>query len=652
MSKNCYKFVAWAVVLLFVLPQVVMAQSYVGPEKCLTCHNNPALGDKTGWRTSMMANGYSYVPDDSHSMNDLTGVVCDANENGVDDFIDGLDFNTISSAFDPFKPNAPILAYSAETGYTMTIGDVTHKVYMTYGGSGLYKQRYMLKINTPEGESNDYYISPIQYNEKTHAYVQYHANDWWDFNNNNEPKVFSTRSEAATNSRSLAKGCSGCHMTGLEVQQTADGEWVSSGAGVEDPAPYASLNNVFDIDGDGDLDQINTTCERCHGPGGDHAATGDKTKIINPRNLTTEQATNMCGMCHARGKSLPNHTFGYPFDDANLTSWSPGDLVADFYSDGAGRWPDGSSVQHHQQFNDFITTEKSIFQFDPITCYNCHDIHNTVKHHIRTEIVEEDSLGADLAIATENDNNTLCLACHATFGDFADIPKEWVADYANHVNDIAPIVSTHTHHPYDPEGTGASRCSKCHNPKMAKSAIAYDIHSHTFEVISPENTTFYQPQGGMPNSCAVSCHQQEAFPNFGVDVSNDDIAKWDEASDIALADTLMHYMGPGGVWWDTGFPLAVEEVPDVVPTTFMLQQNYPNPFNPGTTIEFDIPQNGYVTMRVYNVLGQKVATLVNKPLDQGRYSVTFDGSGLATGVYVYRLQVNDRTEVKKMVLSK
>ena len=130
-----------------------------------------------------------------------------------------------------------------------------------------------------EGESADYYITPVQYNDVTDGYTTYHPEAWYD--GSNMPIVFVTKAEASANSRSLAKGCSGCHTTGLELEQDMNGEWLMSGAGVENEADYADFNNVMDIDGDGDLDQINTTCESCHGPGGEHAAAGDKTKIIN-----------------------------------------------------------------------------------------------------------------------------------------------------------------------------------------------------------------------------------------------------------------------------------------------------------------------------------------------------------------------------------
>ncbi len=151
---------------IFLIAGMSFAQTYVGPEKCLQCHNNAGLGDATGWRTSMHANGYSVVLDDDHQMEDLYGVVNDYDENGTDDFHDGLNFNNINSVFDDFKPNAPVLAYDGTNGYTIQMGETVHKVYLTYGGSGLYKQRYMLKINTAEGESADFYASPVQYNEK------------------------------------------------------------------------------------------------------------------------------------------------------------------------------------------------------------------------------------------------------------------------------------------------------------------------------------------------------------------------------------------------------------------------------------------------------------------------------------------------------
>jgi hypothetical protein len=277
------------------------------------------------------------------------------------------------------------------------------------------------------------------------------------------------------------------------------------------------------------------------------------------------------------------------------------------------------------------------------------DVHNTEKHHIRTEIEEEDSTGAPITIVTENDNNTLCLACHATHGDFENIPKEWVADYQNHINDIGTIVSAHTNHDYDPDGSGESRCSKCHQPKTAKSAVNYDIHSHSFEPIAPEKTKIFE----MPNSCAVSCHRDienggSPLFNIGVDA---DLGDWTETTDIALADTLMHWYGPGGLWWDHVVSVEKSDDPSI-PENYLLSQNYPNPFNPSTKIEFSVPVESNVSIVVYDLVGREVATLVNENMPSGNYSLTWNAAGLTSGVYFYRMESQNYVEVKKMIMMK
>ncbi len=108
----------------------------------------------------------------------------------------------------------------------------------------------------------------------------------------------------------------------------------------------------------------------------------------------------------------------------------------------------------------------------------------------------------------------------------------------------------------------------------------------------------------------------------------------------------------------SGTPVLVEEdfatsVPEsAVPISFELTQNYPNPFNPSTTIRFSLPQREHVTIKVFNVLGREVATLVDQELNRGKHVVTFDGKDLASGLYFYKLQAGQFTQVKKMILIK
>ena len=89
-----------------------------------------------------------------------------------------------------------------------------------------------------------------------------------------------------------------------------------------------------------------------------------------------------------------------------------------------------------------------------------------------------------------------------------------------------------------------------------------------------------------------------------------------------------------------------------VPSGFKLSQNYPNPFNSVTTIPFSVSRNSYVQLKVYNSLGQEVATLVNEEKPAGNYQVEFNASNLPSGVYLYRLEAGDFVQTKKMVLVK
>jgi len=86
--------------------------------------------------------------------------------------------------------------------------------------------------------------------------------------------------------------------------------------------------------------------------------------------------------------------------------------------------------------------------------------------------------------------------------------------------------------------------------------------------------------------------------------------------------------------------------------SYSLSQNYPNPFNPSTTIEFSLQKAGMTKLDVYNILGQKVASLVNENLNVGQHSVSFNASNLSSGIYLYRLSSGNYTEVKKMILLK
>ncbi len=105
------------------------------------------------------------------------------------------------------------------------------------------------------------------------------------------------------------------------------------------------------------------------------------------------------------------------------------------------------------------------------------------------------------------------------------------------------------------------------------------------------------------------------------------------------------------VFINTSISLSGVGEPEL-PVTFALFQNYPNPFNPATQISFDLPQTSHVLLNVYNVLGQNVATLIDREMEAGNHVFEWDGSNQASGVYFYRLTTGDYTATKKMLMLK
>ncbi len=90
-----------------------------------------------------------------------------------------------------------------------------------------------------------------------------------------------------------------------------------------------------------------------------------------------------------------------------------------------------------------------------------------------------------------------------------------------------------------------------------------------------------------------------------------------------------------------------------LPKTFGLAQNYPNPFNPTTTIEFSVPKTEFVTLKIYNLLGQEVANLVSEKLTAGKYKYDWDAGRLASGVYLYQLKTDQGfSQTRKLILMK
>lgn len=122
-------------------------------------------------------------------------------------------------------------------------------------------------------------------------------------------------------------------------------------------------------------------------------------------------------------------------------------------------------------------------------------------------------------------------------------------------------------------------------------------------------------------------------------------------SDVC-ADTIIINGTQTGVGTFCNAPVAVESDSISIPDKFELSQNYPNPFNPSTIIRYQLPMAGHISLKVYDVLGNEVATLVNEDKPTGSYKAEFDASNLSSGIYFYKIQAENFIETKKMLLLK
>ncbi|TFH32380.1 MAG: hypothetical protein E4G97_02615 [Deltaproteobacteria bacterium] len=532
-------------------PVLAAAGGYVGSERCGACHS----AIYAEWGNTLHNKPLKTVAEYGD-----TAFVNDANGNGANDFRDGLDLAT-NPNFAAYGSNAPKLGFDGGK-YFVTIGAVRYEVQRVQGGNGYWKQRYQTRVG------RGYYILPFQYNEAQKTYTVYNGANWYD--GGNAPRFTSAYgSDAlvaqfnALNNGIDRKGtavswenrCAGCHQTGLAVQVGT--------------ASYGgtSVNEV--VTG---YVELNIGCEACHGPGAAHAASHDPADILNPADLPAtgvdgiQRANEVCGGCHSRGASITLPGMSLEMEAPALLSGSaaipflPGNnLLNDLMATGAyvtlttsasAFWGTANfaasdvnskfplytaSKNHHQQYMDIGQGPHAADKPYDVPCWGCHSPHSVANRHMIATTVKEG--GVTKVTGTKEENDTLCLACHATFGDFSGITTadvQTVADggvssafntsIVSHMIDRANMdVSIDL-----PNGVG--RCTACHMPKTARSAAFTssfldadgkqkgDIRSHTMKVVMPNTSvrdvtdTFFNASladngvtTSMPGGC-TACH--------------------------------------------------------------------------------------------------------------------------------------------------
>ncbi len=293
---------------------------------------------------------------------------------------------------------------------------------LVYGSK--WKQRYFKKVG------DDYFPLPAQW-DVTHklwrAYFVQPNTDWW--------VPFYPPDNAQ---RPTGPLCDGCHSVDYNIKTKTVKEW-------------------------------NVGCERCHGPGSEHASNPGRLNIVNPAKLDFVRANDTCIQCHSQGQPLTNPIAGRYYDWP--VGFHQGLNLKDFWRLEEHKlgettfmhFADGTGHKNRMQGNDFV---QSVMYRRGVTCFSCHDVHGTGNN-------------ADLIKPASQ----LCLTCHGPSSPNG--PR-------------ATTIAGHTHHRPDSAG---SECIACHMPKVEQTIADINVRSHTFNFIPPEMTDQYK----IPNSC-TSCH--------------------------------------------------------------------------------------------------------------------------------------------------
>ncbi|MBI3951560.1 MAG: hypothetical protein HY314_14005 [Acidobacteria bacterium] len=503
--------------------------NYVGVTRCLSCHGDRQGALATKHFFSLRQPGKTSTIMDLSRLSSLPrgfagGIVADGNDNRASDFEESRSF-LIGSAPETLRVT---LGYvDNDRSGTLTNGDYltasfggkTYQVWVVYGGSvyGNGRQVYITKLNDAQSPIalsdattlGSYYVLPFMYLEgnlrNRRWQPSYSFGDW----------ISQGVVKSPDPTRTMDNQCIGCHatMVGLEGNRQ-----IGFRAKIL-PDP----DGQFDYDNDGTLDNLNITCEACHGPGSEHAAQG-RGHIVNPKNLGPAASTLLCGRCHLRGQGVglvdevptmypssgtddsvrlppplirPAEFFGRVngediLPDFGIIAAQTGFLSPmDFAADDEHAWRDrrfGSRHNHsrwfYQDYQDFVRSRMYKNSFRLVNCFDCHDPHRNDTaankgHQLQRRVTD----------------NVLCLSCHngeyVRLGGFLNVTPAMVQQLEQGTQDetvlttIAADVLRHLKiKTFELVGASMNLPLKLYNPKLERIPVGRCTTCHMSRTIT------------------------------------------------------------------------------------------------------------------------------------------------------------------------
>lgn len=481
--------------------------------------------------------------------------------------------------------------------------------------------------------------------------------------------------------------CIKCHTTGNDVNAANNGF---------DDFPFVFPDSLYP----GVYDQMvamypqamqrgRIQCESCHGPGSEHNYGAANV-------MSTTLAAENCAWCHDGG----NHVFPSQWRISKHATFENGMTNA-------------SCAQCHNGagFVEYIKSGKQpITQNLPkvvqVTCATCHDPHSVqYPHQLRTM----DVTLSDGEPITQGGNGTICMNCHKARENAVEYTNDYLNNLSTHygphhgpqadilaaknavtfgqniessphleatgdacvtchmypgtVDDYGNVilVGSHTFRMSEDTTDNVAACAPCHGDIGTKFSDKKAFIDNTFDLDGDgvANGLQIEIQGLLNQLKALL--PQDANGNVAVTDSSVTLTQAQAAYDYMMVDEdgSLGIHNPRFVYGllkasieALGGVVAIKNDNNNLPHDFVLSQNFPNPFNPSTTIQYQVPIGSNVKIIVYDAIGKQIAILVNGYQDAGTYSTNFNGTNLASGIYLYRMEAGNFVKVNKMLLLK